>query len=231
MDPPHNAPPCVRQQRAVSMSLEFAFLQAVQSNPQSRLAVRVRRAARRARTTVEDPVGARSRQAEALRYRIVRLGKRWRAYRVGGCSWLGPIASLQEEWATLRSEARTRGIPAEDVTYWLAEGIGASAKLDPQARDYLLGLVASRGSDAATLCRIGSVRWLSPATLVVEATHDVAGHGPRQQQDLHAFLTRDASCADEAQNGGDDVRWLCRATGEWLEASAADVRSAQASCP
>ena len=200
------------------MSLEYAFLRAIESSPRSRLAKRIRRAARRpCRQTEYAGLELLSPRAQALRYRSGQLGKRWKTYRIGGCAWMGPIEPLRQEWSALRTESQGASVAQEHLLLWIAQGIGMPSSLDSRARDYLVALMASRGPEAPALCRIEGIRWFSSSTVLIEAVHDLGAHRPCDQKALHEFLSLHTPLA--AEGGGEDEagRALCDLIAQWLE--------------
>jgi hypothetical protein len=137
---------------------------------------------------------------------------------------MGPISALREEWSVLWDEGQAGGTPADQLIYWLAQELGTSPRLDPQARDYLLSLVAARGPDAPLLCRIERVRWLSPATVVVEAVHDLADHSSEERKALREFLSLHAPLAGDDEGSADGILPLSGLIATWIGARGLSVR-------
>lgn len=202
------------------MSMEHAFLRALEANPTSRLIPRVRKGIRHSRKedrSAED--GCYLPQLRQLRYRWQQLGRMWASLRLGGCSWVGPIPRLREEWQQLWAEVDERGAGdgRADLLQELAIGIGLDkAALDRRGREYLMRLLASRSGDAARLCRVEGIRCWSPLTVFVEAVSDLAGHDCCDTEAFHAFLA-ERTASDPSVDATPQLPQLCRAVAIWLE--------------
>ena len=206
------------------MSMEYAFLRALETTQSAPLGPRVRKAlrhSRRPRTEAECPqpkvCGPSADQAMLYRWR--KLGQRWASLRLGGCAWVGPIDAMRDEWGDLVTRVRGQdperfGPPLEA----LGDGLGLSDRcLDGRSRDYLLRAAATRAEYAGGQSRLPGVRWFSPATLVVEAVLDLS---VATGQDYAALRARLEPNGGDGESDGDcseafieDVR--C-ALGQWL---------------
>lgn len=202
------------------MGMEYAFLEAMKANPRSRLAPRVKKAFQHQRASPsdsEEPCGCR--ECQALAYSWRQLGRAWADLQMGGCAWLGPIDRLRGRWRDLVGQTRAQQpelTPAQ-LLWEFAHGAGLTkAALDQRGRDYLMRLFAARAGDAAQLCKIEGVRWLSPATLLYEAVTDVADHSPHERQALVDSLSDGASEPAELDAAALLLR-VCRALAGWLE--------------
>lgn len=205
------------------MSMEYAFLRALESSRSTSLAPKVRKALRHAHKehtdaptqTDETPVWVAD-QATAYQWR--KLGKRWASLRIGGCSWLGPIDALRDEWCEMLASARARHAATTGaLVESFANGLGvAGGCLDARSRDFLLQAAATRPEYSGGQARLDGYRWFSPGTLVVEAVLDLSSAQPEQYGALRKML---ACESDEDSNGHtpiDPLRRLYATVGEWL---------------
>ncbi len=202
------------------MGMEYAFLEAVKANPRSRLAPRVKKAFQHQRTSLGDiEEVCRCRECQALAYAWRQLGRAWADFQLGGCAWLGPIDRLRSRWRDLLDRTREQHpeLTQAQLLWELSDGAGLSkGLLDQRGRDYLMHLLATHSGDAAQLCQIEGVRWMSPATLFYEAVNDLADHSTQERRALHDSLSAGAMGPAELDLSA-QLLCLCRTLAGWLE--------------
>lgn len=199
------------------MSVEQAFLKAVQTNPRSKLVVRIKKAIKRSRNGTADAPACPAHMRE--RYGWNQLGRKWASLRLGGCAWVAPIEDLRREWRELHSEAGWQQGPEGrvELLLQLAAGMGLSKDgLDARGRDYLMWLAASRPPEDLQLSRIDGARWFSPLSILVDSINDLAEHSPVERKAMRDFLS-DRIASEQSPTESTWLRRFCRPLAEWFE--------------
>lgn len=201
------------------MAVEAAFLKAIEANPRSQLVKRVRRAIHKGQHGREESPSAAVWDPRAFSHAAHQLGKKWAAYRLGGCAWMGPAEKLTAEWQRLNAEAGERQKTGARVILLteLFSGIGLGKRpLDRCGRDYLFRVLESTPAGWAYLCRLEGVRWFSPLTVLVEAVHDLAGHTFDDKEDLREHLGSCLAPVDDVV-GPEVLHRLAAAIVSWMD--------------
>ena len=199
------------------MSLEQAFLRALEENPRSKLGVRVKKAIRGTHQKPELDLCTSPLTRSRLSYRLEQIGRRWVSYRLAGSSWVGPIETIRADWAELRGQLAAESAQGErgQLLMSLVKGLGACRDLlDRLSRDYLVRLLATRNAELARASRVDGLRWFSNATLLVEAINDLEGHSSADAGSFARFL------GESVQQGRRDseapsLPELCEAIAAW----------------
>lgn len=205
------------------MSMEYAFVRALETSRATPLAPKVRKAIRHSHKA-QPHVSAQTDHAsvwmadQAAAYQWRKLGKRWSSLRIGGCSWVGPIDALRAEWHALLERAREKH-PATTgaLLQSFGDGLGvAGGSLDARSRDFLLHAAASRPEYSGGQSRLDGYRWFSPATLLVEAVLDLSGAQTEHYEALRKMLACGRDEEPDSHASTDVLHQLCRTVGEWL---------------
>lgn len=202
------------------MSVEQAFLKAVQTNPRSKLVVRIKKAIKRGRNGTADAPECPAHVRERERYGWNQLGRKWASLKLAGCAWVASIEDLRREWRELHSEAGWQQGPEGrvELLLQLAAGMGLSKdRLDARGRDYLMWLVASRPPEDLQLYRIDGARWFSPLSILVDSIDDLADHSPVERKAMRDFLSNRIA-SEQSPTESTSLRRLCRPLAEWFEA-------------
>lgn len=209
--------------RSGCMSMEHAFLRALETSRSTALAPKVRKAIRHSHKAQPDLSSRTDRASvwvadQAAAYQWRKLGKRWASLRIGGCSWVGPIDALRAEWREMLAtgpEKRPAAMTALLESF--AEGLGvAGGYLDARSREFLLHAAASRPEYSGGQARLDGHRWFSPATLLVEAVLDLSGGDSEQYKALRTMLAYRRVRELDGQASTDALHQLCGTVGEWL---------------
>lgn len=209
------------------MSMEYAFLRALETTQAPTLGPKVRKALRHSRRPRKegectDPKGFGASVDRAMLYRWRRLGQRWASMRLGGCAWVGPIDAMRDEWRDLVTR-----IPGQDPARFgplleaLGDGLGLSGNcLDGRSRDYLLRVASTRPEYEGGRSRLRGVRWFSPATLVVEAVLDLCTATGDDYAALRARIGHDGGDMESDRDCSElPIEELYCALGGWLAQS------------